>query len=203
MINGNNISQGGLVMGSYREKLVKAKEILQKMADGIDPLNGEPIEKNSFLHDPRMIRCLYFIQEVLGSAIEGNVRSGGMKPAEFRITAEEKSRVLLPQGKIGVNEFAKCVNVVIDQDKSKRLSGVELNRSLKKMGVLDEQVLADGKTRTALNARSGTYGIEAEKRNFNGSEYEMILFNDEGKRFLLDNLETILGLNDKTVDLHG
>lgn len=182
-------------MGADREKLEKAKEILRKMAEGIDPLNGTPIESKSFLHDPRMIRCLYFIQGVLNCAIEGNMRSSVPKPAEFVITAEEKSRIALPNGRIGVNEFAKCVNSVIDPDKSKRLTGVELNRNLKRIGLLDDQLLADGKKRTALNARSAEHGIETEKRNFNGSEYDMILFNDDGKRYLLDNLEKILGIN--------
>jgi hypothetical protein len=182
-------------MNPDMEKLANTKEILRKMANGINPLNDEQIRSDSFLHDPRMVRCLYFVQEVIDSAIEGQLRTDIKKPAEFVITIEEKNRIELPQGRIGVNEFAKCVNKVVDLNKSKRLSGMEINKRLKKMGVLDEEALPDGKSRTVLNARSFDYGIESEKRNYNGNEYEMVLFNETGKKFLLDNLEEIMECN--------
>lgn len=35
-------------------------------------------------------------------------------------------------------------------------------------------------------------GKRKTKRNYNGNEYEMILFNEAGKKFLLDNLEEIM-----------
>ncbi|MFZ5649924.1 MAG: hypothetical protein ACOY4I_03590 [Bacillota bacterium] len=175
-----------------KEKLIRAKEILRKMANGINPLNGEQIESSSFLNDQRMIRCLYFVQEVLNMAIEGKMGTNTKKPSDFIITAEEKSRVKLPPGKIGVNEFARSVNKVIDLNRSKKLSGAEINKQLKKMGILSEQLLADGKKRTILNSKSSHYGIETEKRNYNGNEYEMVLFGESGKKFLLDNLEEIM-----------
>jgi hypothetical protein len=180
-------------MGLEGERLVKAKEILRKMANGINPLTGEQLEEESFLHDPRMIRCLYFIQEILNRAIDGELRAVQSKQDTFVITADEKRRIELPHGRIGVNEFAKCVNRVIDLNKSKKLSGMELNKRLKMLEVLQEEALADGKKRTVPGAKSNECGIEMEKRNYNGNEYEMILFNDAGKKYLLDNLEVIMG----------
>jgi hypothetical protein len=175
-----------------REKLAKAKEIVQKMAGGINPLNGAQIENDNVLNDPKMVRCLYFIQDVLEMAIDGRLRTSADAPADFVVTPSEIDRIQLPPGKIGVNEFAKCVNKVIDLNRSKKLTGMEINRRLKKMGALGEKVLDDGKKRTAMNERSHDFGIESEKRNFNGNDYEMILFNARGKKFLLDNLEKIL-----------
>lgn len=60
------------------------------------------------------------------------------------------------------------------------------------MGILGEQPLTDGKKRTIVKEDPGKYGIATEKRNHNGNEYDMICFNDKGKKFLLDNLEKIL-----------
>lgn len=179
-------------MGLDKDKLVKAKEIVRKMAAGINPLNGEEIEDGNLMNDPRLVRCFYFIEEVLQTAIEGRLGTNEGAPEVFMITPDEKGRIQLPQGKIGINEFAKCVNKVIDLNRSKKLTGVEINRKLKKMGVLGEQHLDDGKKRTTLSEKSLDFGIETEKRNFNGSEYEMVLFNDAGKKFLLDNLEKIM-----------
>jgi len=177
-------------MVSEKEKILKAKEILLKIANGVNPVNGEQIAEESFLHDPRIIRCFYYVAQVLENTARGQYPTN--KPGVFIITKEEKAKVILPEGKIGVNEFARCINRVIDPSRSKRLTGVILNKQLKKMGILAEENYGDGKTRTILNEKSAEFGIEAEKRNYNGNEYEMILFNDKGKQFLLDNLEEIM-----------
>ncbi|ATW26628.1 hypothetical protein [Candidatus Formimonas warabiya] len=182
------------MVGMEKEKLVRAKEIIQKVAQGVNPFNGEPIEERSFLQEPRMIRCLFFIQEVLDQAMEGQIRITDKKPGAFIISQEEKSKIELPPGKIGINEFAKAVNKVIDANRSKRITGTEINKQLKKMGILGEEKLENGNTRTVTNDQSHEYGMETEKRNYNGNEYEMVVFNDRGKRFLLENLEKIMGL---------
>jgi hypothetical protein len=185
-------------MNLDKEKIIKANEILSKMANGVNPVNGKPIEDDCFLQDPRMIRCLFFVQQVLDKVIVNEINISDKKVTQFLITAEEKSRIKFPVENIGVNQFARCVNSVIDLNKSRKITGVEINRQLKKMGILGEQPLADGKKRTVVKEEPEKYGIETEKRNYNGTEYDMVCFNDKGKKFLLDNLEKILEY-DKTV----
>jgi hypothetical protein len=178
-------------MDLEKEKLIKAKYIINKMATGINPVNGSAIEKEHFLREPKIIGCLTFVEEVLNQVIEGRIRTGPA-PEEFRITGEQKGKVVLPGAKIGVNEFAKCVNQVLDLNQSKKLTGLELNKQLKKMGILGEKTLEDGKTRAITTGESKEYGIEMEQRSFNGTEYEMVVFNEKGQKFLLDNLEKIM-----------
>ncbi len=38
------------------EKMDKAKAVLMKIAKGINPLTGKPINDESFLNDPKIIR---------------------------------------------------------------------------------------------------------------------------------------------------
>ncbi|MGE5583578.1 MAG: hypothetical protein ACM3X9_13750 [Bacillota bacterium] len=173
------------------EKLSKAREVILKMANGVNPLTGESIEKEHFLQDPRIIRCLFFIADSLKQQQEGAVYRN-RRSNSFIISAEEKKQVQFTEGKIGVNEFSKCVNRVLDLTRSKKLTGVELNKRLKKMGLLAEEQTPDGKTRTTVNNQSLDYGFETELRNYNGNEYQMVLINDKGKRYLLDNLEIIM-----------
>lgn len=174
------------------ERIIKAKKILQKIAGGINPINGEEIEKESFLHDPRMIRCFGFVAELLDDEI-GYRRSGRRPgPESFNITLAEKESIRLPERGIGVNEFARCVNEVIDLTRSKRLTGAIVNRQLKKMGILSEETTQEGRKRTIVNDNSHNYGIQTERRNYEGNEFDMIIFNDQGKKFLLENLEKIM-----------
>ncbi len=186
-------------MDLEKEKIIKASEILNKMANGINPVNGGPIDTDCFLQDPRIIRCLFFVQQVLNKAAKGSINTSSRKIAQFLITAEEKSKVRFPEENIGINKFARCINSAIDLNRSRKITGVEINKQLKKMGILAEELLANGKKRTKVNDISPKYGILTEKRNYNGDEYDMVCFNDIGKKFLLDNLEKILEWNAENV----
>lgn len=175
------------------EKVQKAKGIMQKLAEGINPLNEERIENSEFLCDARMSGCFNFITEVLDNVIKHRNESQS-RDLKFVITPEQKGKVSLPEGKIGVNEFSKRINECLNLDVSKRLTGVELNKRLKKLGVLSEEQLEDGKTKTVTNEKSAGYGFELERKKYNGVEYDMVLINNEGKRYLLENLESIMAV---------
>jgi len=174
------------------EKIEKAKMILDKIAKGINPITGEQIEESSFLNDARIIRCFYFVAEVLDNVQKGVYSSKKNKVGEFIITPEQKNLVEFPSGRIGVNEFSKCINQYIDISKSKKLTGVELNKRLKKLGIFSEESTGDGKTRTIINEKSIEYGFESERKSYNGNEYDMVMINDDGKKYLLENIEKII-----------
>jgi hypothetical protein len=182
-------------MASDFEKMDKAKSVMVKMAEGINPITGEQIRDESFLNDPRIIRCFYFIAEVLDNVMSG-VYSKSNRLAQFVITPEQKSMVVLPDGLIGVTEFSKQVNMCIDQTRSKKLTAVEINKRLREMGILGEEVNpATGKTRTVTNSKSKDYGFETVTKSFNGNEYDMVVMNDTGKRYLLEHLEEIMSID--------
>ncbi len=168
----------------------KAVSILEHLAKGMDPGTKKAVKKDHILHDPEVIRSFYFAKEVLENVKKGVYNH--RKLTEFMITPEQKSKVRLPERKIGVNEFSRIINEQIDLHVSKKLTGVELNRQLKKLGVLSEEVLEGGKKRTVTNERSIEVGFETVKREKNGSEYDMVVINEEGKIYLLENLEKIM-----------
>lgn len=174
------------------DRIDKAKVVLEKIARGVDPLTGDPVGEDSFLNDARIVRCFYFAGEILDNVLNGVYSSRSSKSQGFFITPEQKERIRFTSGKIGVNEFSKNINECIDLSRSKKLTGVELNRRLKKMGVLGDADAGGGKKRTALSDESAKYGFEMERRSYNGVEYEMVVINDDGKRYLLDNIETIM-----------
>lgn len=171
------------------EKMEKAKDIIIKIASGTNPVNGLPIENESFLHDPRIIRCFYYIAEVLENVTKGNYNK---KIDDFIITDEQKSQVKFTEGNIGVNEVAKCINEQINTLVSKKVTGVLLNKGLKRLGILTEME-EEGSRRTTTNNISKKYGFFLDKRNYNGKEYDMVVIDDIGKKYILDNIENIMG----------
>jgi hypothetical protein len=174
------------------EQLSQTKNVLERLALGINPLTGKTVEKESFLKHVEIGKCLATAQEIVDRLIRNGGRSNGTKSIPFTITPTQKKTIKLTEGKIGVNEFSRCVNRCLDSESSKKLTGVEINKRLKKMGILSEEKLPDGKTHTTVNADSGKYGFETEHRIYKNEEYEKVVMNDAGKKYLLDNLETIM-----------
>lgn len=176
-------------MLSERAQIEKAKDLLLNLANGVDPIYGELIDEKSFLNDPQMIRCFYYVSEILDNVISGSYSKRRNLP--FSISPAQKKSIILPKGKIGINEFAKRVNSALDIHE-KKLSGTEINKKLKQMKILGEMKDEEGKTSTITNDTSFQYGFETEHRLFNGKEYNKVLINDAGKKYLLENIETIM-----------
>lgn len=172
-----------------KEQILKVKEILLKMAGGIDPIHGEVISEESFLNDPNIIRSFYYTVDVLEHVVQGTLYK--RQTSTFHITQEQINKVVLPEGKIGVSDFTNCINAVLDiQDK--KVNSTDLNRRLRLMQILDESKGEDGRVKTIIGVQSHQYGFESERRSFHGHEYDKIVINDQGKRFLLENLERIM-----------
>lgn len=105
------------------------------------------------------------------------------RPRKLFITDEQISKISLPLVKIGINDFAKAVNEVLDLTKSKKLNGTVINKKLKLLRILIETVEEDGNRRTITNEKSEGYGIELVTKNYNGRHYQQVVFNDQGKEF--------------------
>jgi hypothetical protein len=176
------------------ERLGQLKNVLELLVRGINPLTGKRVEEESFLKHVEISKCLTTTKEIVDSLIRSDARSRGAKSVPFTITPAQKSAIKLTEGKIGVNEFSRCVNRCLDSANHKKLTGVAINKRLKKLGILSEAKLPDGKAHTTVNARSGEYGFEVVRRIYMNEEYEKVVMNEVGKQYLLDNLETIMAI---------
>jgi len=173
-----------------KESLLRAREVILKMANGKEPYTDEPFRNVDFLNDPRIVRCLFFVTEVLEKSSHEIIGSQPT-PQNYVITENELSNIVLPEGNIGVNAFCKAVNDIIDPYKSKKLTGAILNSKLKKLGILSEKKTEKNKI-TITNHNSAEFGFITEKKNFNGREYDQVLINEKGKSYLLKNLIDLL-----------
>ena len=47
------------------QKIDKAIIYVDRIANGFNPVNNQPIEEDSVLNNPNVIRCMYFIKDIL------------------------------------------------------------------------------------------------------------------------------------------
>lgn len=110
----------------------------------------------------------------------------------FSIDPELLDNLELPDKDISITEFCRAVNGMIDMEAMKRLTPVHMNTQLKKMGILGEKKDDSGRSETVTTEHSLEYGISSVSGMYNGREYEKIIYDEQGKRFLVDNLPDIL-----------
>ena len=92
------------------EILTHAKTYLDKLADGVDPLSGEPVKDDDIVRNDRISKCLLYVSGVLTRVIEnggevGRRRSGR---AGFQIDPEKL-------GEIEFSDFPVGVSVLCDR----------------------------------------------------------------------------------------
>lgn len=183
-------------MEENRVKLLESKQAIEKLAHGINPIDGSVIMADHLLSKPQIIRHLFVLLNFLDSELEKKQRKTSRRKRHNKVvlTSEQLESVVLPKGPIGINEFARAVNLVIDESISKKLTGTAINRKLKEIGVLSEEKLENNKTRTVVNDNSIAYGIESMESYYNGEPYQRIVFNDLGKEFLMKNIINLMTL---------
>ena len=58
------------------ETMKRAKAYIDMLANGIDPLTDEIIENDSVINNVRISRCLFYVSDVLGRAIDNGGEFG-------------------------------------------------------------------------------------------------------------------------------
>lgn len=182
--------EGGSKVELSRNGILRAREIVLKLANGKEPYTDQPFSSVDFLSDPKLIRCFFFVADVLKEASHGGI-GNHPAPQNYLITKDDLAQVVMPEGNIGVNAFCQAVNEAIDPYKSRKLTGAALNRQLKNLGILSEEKTEKG-NRTITNENSAEFGFITEKHEFEGREYDQVKITDKGKKYLLENLIYIM-----------
>lgn len=75
------------------QKLEVAMKYIERIADGKNPVNNKPMEEDSVLNNPNVIRCMYFVKEVLTAVKEND---GVLNPIEIKLSAIDRENYIVP-----------------------------------------------------------------------------------------------------------
>lgn len=176
-------------MNTEIELITKAQEILKEIARGINPLTKEKIEMDNFVNNPKMIRCFMFCAEMLEKAKLPTKNTN----TQFIITDAQKEKINIEFDKVGLSVFVRRVNEVIDESISKRVSQPRITQSLKTLGILGESINEKGNKATITIPISADYGFETKRVISGDREYNQVVANRQGQKYLIDNLEMLMG----------
>ena len=174
------------------EKIERARMYMDKLANGIDPIDDSAIPDGDVIHNVRLSRCFFFVSDVLRQVIE----NGGIKPAAaqkkpkklpLEIPFEQRSRFPFSEVPVTASEIAKRVNALTDSNAMKKLTYADILAWLMEIGMM-EWAPAPGGKRTK---RPTAVGEE------NG-DYQVVVYSEAAQHFIIDNLDAILALKNGT-----
>lgn len=176
------------------DKLNRAKEYLDNLAEGLNPITGEELTQDTVLNNVRLSRCFFYVSGVLRQVIANNGRIGRPEVSNtpFYITDEELARVSVSDTPVSVSVFVKAVNDAACDPARKKLSVITVTNWLVKEGYLTAQETETGKHRKVLTDKSALIGMSSEMRENARGTFEIMLYDKNAQRFLIDNIQNML-----------
>ena len=175
------------------EKIAYAQTFIEKLANGINPLDDTPIPENDIANNVRLSRCFFFVSDILRQVCDNGGIGKVEKTIPFSVTGEELLRFEFSQYGITASEIARRLSNVVKNPMMKSLSVPKLNQWLIEKGYLYESTDPQGKMRKMPTSRGQELGIFTERKMGRDGEYIAILFGERAQHFIIDNIRAILG----------
>ena len=178
------------------EKIAYAKSFIDKLANGINPVDDTPIPEGDIANNVRLSRCFFYVSDILRQVIEngGTVanQSAKVRKQEFSLTSSERACLLVSEKAVTVTEIANYLNSHINQETTKKITGASINDWLMSIGLLEIVKLQNGKQRKQPTVQGNEMGIFVDERNGQFGQYYVVLFTSEAQQLIYDNIEAIV-----------
>ena len=177
------------------EILCRAKKYIDKLANGINPLNDEPVDDNDLVNNIRLSRCFFYVSDVLRQVIEngGVIRKTKNKKTAFIITDEELNNYSYSDEPISITHVVRRINNLVNQNEIKRLSYKEVVNWLKSIEILEDANGRYGNAKTCPTEAGKELGITIEKHIGNRGEYFATYYNRNAQEFIINHIQYVLG----------
>ena len=183
------------------EVIARAQSYLEDLANGIDPLTGREVSENDIVNNVRISRCLFYSAGILRQIVEnkGKFKVDMPDRKSFALTPEQASRFEYSDYGLSVTEVVKRLNSLIDTVYMKELKTKDVLSWLVDRGLL-QNFIVNNKTRRRPTAQGERLGIFTEERSGQYGMYEGVFYDHEAQRFLVDNIDAIVGFSETEKD---
>ena len=183
------------------EILQRAKQYIDSLANGYDPLSGNPVRDDDVVNQVRISRCLFYVSGVLQKVIDngGEIqRKKQPKPPKlvkepFFLTHEQIA-LLQPQNTaLSATKVAAIANELIDDEHMQKLKGTDIAGWLLSVGLLQEVESATGRKRKVPTPNGEMLGMkETSFINEHGVPTQYTVYDKNAQQFIFDNMETLI-----------
>lgn len=178
------------------KKLDTAITYVQRIADGYNPVNNMVARKDSVLNDPNVIRCMFFVKDILEEVRRNDgVISGSGKTAKKKVEKFpfEVLKGFQYQGDLSITHLLKQAHALANNENVETFNAQTVGQWLKKNGYLTVEYREEvNKEVTVPTEKGKEIGIYAEVRNITGRVYIAVVYGRKAQEFVVRNLEGIV-----------
>ena len=159
------------------EKMQRAKMYIDKMANGINPIDDAPAADSDMINNVRLSRCLFYVSDVLRQVIDNNGVISKVKSSKkaFFLSADSINNFSFSETPIPVSEISKRLNDLADLEVCHKLKHSAITNWLISIGALEIRQLADGRNTKRPTEQGKELGISSEKRTSMNGEYVVVV----------------------------
>ena len=174
------------------EKIAYARSFIDKLANGINPLDDTPIPEGDVVNNVRLSRCFYYVSDILRQVYENGGVGKVEKTIPFSVTREQISQFECSPYPISASEISRKLADIVKNPLMKSFSVPKLNQWLIQRDLLRESADSFGKIRKLPTEQGRALGICSEQKMGRNGEYIAVLFDTRAQRFIVNNIYEIL-----------
>ena len=180
------------------EIMKRAKQYIESLANGIDPLTGNEVADSDVVNNVRISRCLFYTAGVLQKVIDngGYVQREKLRraeKAEFSLTDEQALALKPEERSTYLSNIVRNINSVIDDYKMKKLQSRTVNNWLIDKGLLKEIVI-NGRAKKNPTPEGEALGITLQSFMTANGMSKACVYSPEAQQFIFDNIDAIIAL---------
>ena len=181
------------------EKIAYAKSFIDKLANGVNPIDDSTIPDGDVVNNVRLSRCFFYVSDILRQVIDNG---GVTKPKRaskipFAVSLEQLEKFEYSTEPVSVSEIAKRIYAMADNENMEKVSYRQINQWFLNIGMLYLHDFGGKKPVKRPTEEGNQIGITVEKRIGRYGEYQVVLYNEDAQRFILDNLEAVVNTEAK------
>ena len=177
--------------------LKKSKDYIDKLVEGINPVNGKPISTREVIYDYKVSRQLEFLSEYIKNEIKRLENNEKAKKEdeddelmEFELTDTELKKIELSEKPISLADICNMLNHLRPSSKMRKLKAISAIEVLNAFGMIDRV------RRKIIPTEQGTaLGIQFKEFQSNGATLTKVLYSKEAQQFVIDHLKEITEIN--------
>lgn len=180
------------------EIMERAKQYIDALANGFDPLSGKPVNENDVVNQVRISRCLFYVSGILQKVIDngGEVqkkKTPRSQKAPFAVTPEQIAQLRPHSSQQSASRITASINELIDKEKMQKLKTTDITGWLLSIGMLTENENEQGKKRKIPTQNGEMLGMkETSFVNEQGVLTQYTVYDKNAQQFIFDNLETLM-----------
>ena len=179
------------------EKIQYTKSFIDKLANGINPLNGEVIPENELLNNERISRCMHYVSSILETVyirmndVELNTTAPKVNKSSYNITVQEGEQFAYEE-EMSLGEIARRLNRLANLRATRRITKRMIAKWLVNEGLAyNDFDINPNRGFKRITQEGRKLGFDDEVLEGTRGKYAVIICNNEAQRYIVEHANII------------